>query len=107
MDIQPKNKGPFSSGIFPIADSPVLNPRLLSIGDAAKYLGGTSWAVRRLIWQGALPYVQVGKRFVIAREELDAWITRSTRREGVGIQPHIGANHGAIETKAKASPRIT
>lgn len=65
----------------------VLVPRLLTIAQAADYLAATPWAVRRLIWQGALSYVKVGKRFTIQREVLDAWIERNTRREGLGFTP--------------------
>ncbi len=48
--------------------------RLLRIAEAAAYLGATPWFVRSLIWSKAIPYVPCGKRYLIDRQDLDAYI---------------------------------
>jgi excisionase family DNA binding protein len=58
-------------------------PGLLTVHEAARYLGATAWAIRRLIWSGNLPYTQVGKRFNVSREALDEWRKKNERRNGV------------------------
>jgi len=49
-------------------------PRLFCIKDAAQYLGTTPWAIRSLIWSGKLKHIRLGKRFLIDRRDLDAFI---------------------------------
>jgi excisionase family DNA binding protein len=59
-----------------------LQPTLLTVQEAAVYLGAASeWAVRRLIYAGKLSYVKVGKRFNLRRADLDIWIDQNVRRE--------------------------
>ena len=57
-----------------------LSPRCLTIQAAAEYLSVAVWAVREMIWRGELPFVKVGKRFVIDRSDLDAWIDGRKQR---------------------------
>jgi excisionase family DNA binding protein len=57
--------------------------RAFTFAEAAAYLGGTSWAVRRLVWAGRLPYVKVGKRFTIPREALDNFIDTNLETNGI------------------------
>ncbi len=60
-----------------------LSPALLTIPQAAEYLGAaTEWAVRRLIYSGKLPYIKIGKRFNIRRKDLDAFIESNVQWEG-------------------------
>src|SRR5215469_4191202 len=56
--------------------------RLLTLPEAARYLGCTLWSVRDLVWKGQLPYTRFGKRFQVDVEDLDAMIDREKRREG-------------------------
>ncbi len=42
-----------------------IDPRLLTLPEAARYLGCTVWAVRELIWKGELRYTRFGKRFQV------------------------------------------
>jgi excisionase family DNA binding protein len=49
-------------------------PRLLGIKDAARYLGATVWFVRSQLWAANLPYITLGKRFVIDTADLDRFI---------------------------------
>lgn len=52
-----------------------LEPRLLRIKDAARYLNATIWFVRSLVWSG-FPHLRLGKRILIDRSDLDAYIDR-------------------------------
>jgi excisionase family DNA binding protein len=62
----------------PVTPQPItpLVPRLLTIKQAAVYLGSAVWAVREAIWAKDLKACKIGRRFVIPREELDAYIDR-------------------------------
>ena len=55
--------------------------RLLSIKQAACYSGLTTWAVRELIWAGALPVVQFkgARKQWIDRADIDTMIERNKR----------------------------
>lgn len=64
----------------PTTSVPV-QPALLTIEQAAEYLGAASvWAVRRLISLGKLPYVKIGKRYNLRRAALDKFIEDRERR---------------------------
>jgi excisionase family DNA binding protein len=55
-------------------------PRLLDVDDSARYLGMSDKAVRELITQGDLPYIQkiVGRSpYLVDIRDLDRWIERS------------------------------
>jgi excisionase family DNA binding protein len=58
----------------PIAIATAVQPRMFTIKTAAEYLSATVWAVRSLIWNRELPAITIGKRIVISREALDAYI---------------------------------
>jgi excisionase family DNA binding protein len=58
--------------------------RLLTLPEAAYYLGCTLWAVRELIWKGHLPYTQFGKRFQVDVRDLDELVERQKRCEDGG-----------------------
>ena len=57
------------------------NKRLYSIPEAAMYLGRSTWSVRRLIWDGALPAVRAGGRVHVDVQDMDAFIDRNKVRE--------------------------
>lgn len=57
-----------------VVPSVTTQPRLLGVKDAARYLGATVWFVRSALWAGHIPYLTLGKRFVIDIADLDAWI---------------------------------
>ena len=61
--------------------------RLLTLPEAARYLGCTVWSVRELIWKGQIPYTRFGKRFQVDVQDLDEMIDREKRREGAN---HLG-----------------
>lgn len=49
--------------------------RLLTIKQAATYLGCTIWFMRTLAWERRVPFLKLGKRIVFDRVDLDAFIT--------------------------------
>jgi excisionase family DNA binding protein len=49
-------------------------PRLLTVKDAAAYLSCTVWCIRSLIWSRKIPYLKLGKRFLIDRADLDSFV---------------------------------
>ncbi|HEX2666345.1 MAG TPA: helix-turn-helix domain-containing protein [Candidatus Acidoferrum sp.] len=63
-------------------ESAIFKQRLLTLPEAARYLGCTLWSVRDLIWKGQLPHTRFGKRFQVDVQDLDAMIDREKRREG-------------------------
>jgi excisionase family DNA binding protein len=66
-------------------DAVVAEQRLLTIPEAARYLGCSVWSVRDLIWKGDLPYTRFGRRFQVDIQDLDALIEREKRREGADL----------------------
>jgi len=63
----------------------IISQRLLTLPEAAHYLGCTLWSVRELIWKGELPYTRFGKRFQVDRRDLDELVDREKRCEGPGL----------------------
>jgi excisionase family DNA binding protein len=61
-----------SGGSAPIA------PRLLSVDQAAVYLGRSKDAVQHMVAARKLPVVRDGRRVFLDVQELDRWIERST-----------------------------
>ena len=49
-------------------------PRLLSVDQAATYIGRTGKALRHMIAAGAIPAVREGSRIHLDRADLDRWI---------------------------------
>jgi excisionase family DNA binding protein len=56
---------------------PRIEPVLLSVKDAALYIGRTEQAVQHLIFQRDLPVVRHGRRVHLDRRDLDAWIEKN------------------------------
>jgi len=50
--------------------------RLYSIKELVKEVGATEWFWRTQIWDGQLPFVQVGRKMLIDRNDLEAFIQR-------------------------------
>ena len=51
--------------------------RLYSIKELVKEIGGTTWFWRTQIWDGQLPYVQVGRKMLIDRNDVEAFIQKN------------------------------
>lgn len=52
-------------------------PTLMSVKDAAAYLGRSEAAVQHLIFGKEFPVVRAGRRVHLDRRDLDAWIERN------------------------------
>ena len=50
---------------------------VLSLSEAAKYLGIGTTTLRRYIKANAIPYRRVARRVLISREALDKWLEGS------------------------------
>jgi excisionase family DNA binding protein len=69
------NSGPTTRHEVRKTRAPRVEPRLLSLRQAAEYLGLSTWTVRGLIDTGALPRVQLPvRKILIDREVLDRLI---------------------------------
>jgi len=55
----------------------VLAPRLLSQQEAAAYLGISYWTLRDLTFRGEVPHVKIGRRILVDRLDLDAYLDRA------------------------------
>lgn len=56
---------------------PTLVPRLLSVADAARYLGRTEKSIRHLVQRRKLSSIRGDGRVMFDRGDLDAWIQRN------------------------------
>ena len=57
--------------------APQIQPALLSVKDAAIYLGRSEQSIQHLIFSQELPVVRVGRRVHLDRSDLDAWIEKN------------------------------
>ena len=55
----------------------VIQPALLSVTNAAAYLGRTKQALQHMIYQKELPVVRYGRRVHLRRLDLDKWIEQN------------------------------
>jgi excisionase family DNA binding protein len=62
-----------------IAPATSVAPRMLSVREAAVYLGATIWHVRSLVWAKKLTALHMGHRQVFDRADLDAFVERLKR----------------------------
>ena len=49
--------------------------RLFSISEMASAFGATKWFWRTQIWDGQLPYIQVGRKMFVDRTDIEQFIT--------------------------------
>lgn len=67
----------------PTNHSAGVRPRLLSVREAACYVGISHWTLRQKAWEGELPEVRLGRRLLFDLRDLDAWIERSKHHRGI------------------------
>ncbi|MEJ2658847.1 MAG: helix-turn-helix domain-containing protein [Desulfobacterales bacterium] len=60
---------------MPIDNSSV--KRLYSIKELVKEIGATEWFWRTQIWNGKLPYIQIGRKMLIDREDVETFIQKN------------------------------
>lgn len=63
-----------ASQVPAIPDQRKIEPRLLTVEQAAEYIGRSEQAVRHLIFQRDIPVVRTGRCVRIDRKDLDRWI---------------------------------
>ena len=68
------------------ANQPV-TPRNLTVKQAAIYLGCATWAVRQAVWSKELRACKIGNKYVIPREELDAFVDRRIEERALSGRP--------------------
>lgn len=51
-----------------------LEPRMLDVKATSQYLGVTTWFVRSLYWNRAVPALKLGKRILFDKADLDRYI---------------------------------
>ena len=71
MPIQKRFKKP----VVPVVA--ISGPRLLSVKDAATYLGAHLWAIRQMVRNRELPYVQIGRKHLIDKVDLDKFVEKN------------------------------
>ncbi len=54
--------------------------RLFTIKELTREIGGTMWFWRSQIWDGQLPYVQVGKKMFVDQKDIDTFIEKNKHR---------------------------
>ena len=54
--------------------TPAVQPRMLTVKEAASYLGATVWFIRELVWGRKVRSLKFGKRIVFDRADLDAFV---------------------------------
>ena len=57
--------------------TPPVKPALLTVKDAAAYLGRSEQSIQHLIFTKELPVVRVGRRVHLDRRDLDLWIEKN------------------------------
>ena len=55
--------------------------RLYSVKELVEEVGATEWYWRTQIWSGRLPYVQVGRKKLIDRDDIDKFISKNKYQE--------------------------
>lgn len=61
-------------------DQNVPRKRLFSIRELVREIGATDWFWRSLIWDGRLAYVQVGRKMLIDRNDIESFIQKNKVR---------------------------
>jgi len=54
--------------------SEIYEKRLYSIKELVRVIGGTEWFWRSQIWDGKLPFVQVGRKMLIDSKDIEIFI---------------------------------
>ena len=57
--------------------APQIQPALLTVKQAAVYLGRSEQSMQHLVFEKEIPVVRVGRRVHLHRRDLDAWIEKN------------------------------
>ena len=55
--------------------------RLFSVKELVKEIGATEWYWRTQMWTGRLPFVQVGRKKLVDREDIEKFISKNKHQE--------------------------
>ncbi len=66
-----------------------ISPRLLTVREAAEYIGRTETAVRELVWNGKLAHIRTDRRVMLDIRDLDIWIDTNRVAEETMSDDHI------------------
>ena len=69
-----------ATDVSTIKNQATTGKRLLTIKELVAHLGATEWFWRSQIWSGQLPFVQVGRKMFIDREDIESFIARNKTR---------------------------
>lgn len=72
-------------------------PRLMTLPEAARYLGRSPWWMRKRVADGEIPSRMVGCRFFISRADLDRWLDGEVfeiAAPALGVPSPRGARRG-------------
>ena len=61
---------------MPTTSHSMFTKRLYSIKELVKEIGATEWFWRSQIWDGKLPFVQVGKKMFVDRKDIEMFIQK-------------------------------
>ncbi len=70
------------------AEQKIVPDKWFSVQQSAQYMNCTVWYLRRQIQTGRIPYSELGHRYVLKREDLDAFV--ESRKKPV-LSRYIGA----------------
>jgi excisionase family DNA binding protein len=51
-----------------------VTPRVLTVKQAAQYIGMSQWFIRELVYGRKVPYINVGKKIMFDRSDLDTYL---------------------------------
>lgn len=82
--------------------SPADRPTL-TVAETAELLGISRWLVQQAVQQGALPSVRLGRRILIPKARLQAWLEGERSEPGVGLMAVPDEAHRHAATVITAS----
>ncbi len=66
-----------------------ISPPLLTVSEAAEYIGRIEAAVRELVWNGKLAHIRTDRRVMLDIRDLDSWIDTNRVAEEGRSDDHI------------------
>lgn len=57
--------------------------RLYTIKELVKFVGATEWFWRTQIWDGSLPFIKVGSKMLVDRDDVDRFIAQNKQSNAV------------------------
>jgi excisionase family DNA binding protein len=83
-----------------------LTKGLYSIKEAAAYLGVSTWWILERTWDGSLPFIRLGKRKLIAIEDLEVLVMNHKEGRWEASISRKEAKSGGSNTTSTADPCV-